>query len=611
MKKIGYLFGCFIAVFLFVMAVKPVTAAAAAASFQVSSDTVTQGGLVTVTVSVSSDAGIGGYQCAIVYDSDKLEWVTDANLGGGGGRVTYVEYNVDGAKQDSFSLQFRALAVGTASVSVEDSSYLQAFDTNLNDLSVSAGSGSVKITAPAVASGNCNLKSLSLYGVDENGDTEAVSFTPGFSSGVTEYNANVPYDVLYYAVQASAEDKNAAVYTSGVELSEGTNTTVITVEAENGDTKTYYIYTRKAEKPPVDNSMLQVTVDGTAYVIQRDFDDSVLPEGFEKNTLVYKEQTVECGVSLNKELTVLYLQKEDGTGGKLFIYEDAKNAFRGLVQLGMKQKTYTILEKEPDSVPEGFEKKEVTVAGNKLSLWQRGDFCLIYAFNQDGAKSWYLYDTKELTVQRFDASLFGLGSVTVDKEEDTQITEPTAETTATATDAGNWYNRYKDIREKQKQERKIWTAVTIALSAVAILCLVITAAVIVKQRKKDKDSVNKDLLDGEPLGEGLLCDTSENLKKTELDEEMTGIQSQSGMLPKQETSENAANVTAEELQEEIDEGSIESAMEQLVSDVIMESEKEIEPADRKQADLPKEQAEVSKEQSENKAEDSLDLFEIF
>lgn len=606
MKKICYIFGCFLAAFLFMAAVKPISAFAATASFHVSSDTVTQGGLVTVTVSVSADAGIGGYQCAVVYDSDKLEWVTDANLGGGGGRITYVEYNADGAKQDSFTIQFRALAVGTASVSVENSSYLQAFDTNLNDLSVSAGSGSIKITAPAVASGNCNLQSLSLYGVDEKGDTKAVSFTPGFSSGVTEYNANVSYDILYYAVQASAEDKNAAVYTSGVDLSEGTNTTVITVEAENGDTKTYYIYTRKAEKPPVDNSMLEVTVGGTAYVIQRDFDDSVLPEGFEKSTLVYKEQTVECGVSLNKEMTVLYLQKADGTGGKLFGYEADGNALKAFVQLGMKQKTYTILEKEPDSVPEGFEKKEVTVAGNKVSLWQRGDFCLIYAFNQDGAKSWYLYDVKELTVQRFDASLFGLESVTVDKEADTQMTEPSEETAATATDAGNWYNRYKEIREKQKQERKIWTAVTIALSAAAIVCIVITAAVIVKRRKKKGDS-----LDGEWSDEELLNvnPEKEDDEKAESGEEKTGAPSVPESIFKPETAEGSAGMT--ELEEEIDEGSIESAMEQLVSDVMVESEEEAVPEEKKQTNFSKKETGTSKEKIENKPDDSLDSFEIF
>lgn len=595
MKKTGYLFGFFVAAILFLAAGKPITAFAATASFQVSSDTVTQGGTVTVKISVSSDVGMGGYQCAILYDSDKLEWVPDANMGGGGGRVTFVEYNVDGAKQDSFTIQFKTLATGTASVSVEDSSYLMAFDTDLNDLSVSAGSGSIKITAPASYSDNCSLKSLSVYGVDENGNSAEVSFTPGFSSEVTEYNASVSYDVLYYAVQASAEDKGAAVYISDVELSEGSNTTVITVEAENGDTKKYYIYTQKAEKPPVDNSMLEVTAEGESYVIQRNFDDSVLPEGFEKSTLVYNEQTVECGISLNKELTVLYLMKEEGTEGKFFIYDAAANTFRALVRLGMKQKTYTILENEPESVPEGFEKKEVVIDGNKLSLWQKGDFCLFYAVSQDGVKDWYLYDTRDLTVQRFDASFFGLQTVAAG---DTSVTEVSAEPEATATDAGNWYSLYKDIRENQKQERKIWTAVTIVLAAAVILCLVITAAVIVRYRKKN-DDVYDEVLSCEEFPDTGLPDekhSDENPENDGFDREETNKgEKPENALSEQEIAEEAVNIAEAELQEEVDEETIELAIEELVSDMAAGTGKEKAP----------------EEKSEDEADDSLDLFEIF
>ena len=89
-------------------------------------------------------------------------------------------------------------------------------------------------------SDNANLKSL----VVEN-----FNITPNFSSDVTEYTLEVTSEVTELKISAEPEDSNATVTVEGEkELKEGENTVVISVNAEDGTTKSYEIKVTKKEE---------------------------------------------------------------------------------------------------------------------------------------------------------------------------------------------------------------------------------------------------------------------------------------------------------------------------------------------------------------------------
>jgi hypothetical protein len=83
-----------------------------------------------------------------------------------------------------------------------------------------------------VPSSNANLKSVTL---------SAGILTPLFDPSVTEYAAYVPYEQQSITVGGEAEDGNAGVMGEERELVVGENRLKITVTAENGSTKEYFV----------------------------------------------------------------------------------------------------------------------------------------------------------------------------------------------------------------------------------------------------------------------------------------------------------------------------------------------------------------------------------
>ena len=149
-----------------------------------------------------------------------------------------------------FSATFRvnaALETGTAlSVSVAG----VTLSNGQQDMNLGSAVYSTNIARPL--SGNCNLASLTV---------DSVAISPVFSSNVTQYSASVPFEVSSLNVVALAEDANAKVSVYNPQLEPGATTTLqITVTAENGATKSYFLYVSRAQDPnyvPSNNSRLK------------------------------------------------------------------------------------------------------------------------------------------------------------------------------------------------------------------------------------------------------------------------------------------------------------------------------------------------------------------
>ena len=155
-----------------------------------------------------------------------------------------------------------------AKVEYTKSYTLKENSTTTISIKVTAESGAtktytVKVTRPKdpnyVPSANANLSSLTVTGQ---------TLSPAFSSSVTAYTVDVPFQVSSVKVTAKAQDSKAKVSVSGGSslVAGQDNKITVTCTAENGTKKVYTIIVKRAEGsdetlPPVDTDTTVPPVD--------------------------------------------------------------------------------------------------------------------------------------------------------------------------------------------------------------------------------------------------------------------------------------------------------------------------------------------------------------
>lgn len=228
-------------------------------------DTVRAGDTITLTFKLNG-TGIFGASGTLSYDSSQLElkgtdvkvkspWAVEFN---GDNFVAY-DNNLENPinKETSlFTVKFKvksSVAVGTkisvsyTNVAASDGSA----DANIGKVTYSA-------TIAAPKSTDNTLKSLTVSNA---------TISPAFSSDVTAYTAEVPFDVEKLDVKATANDSKAKVSIDSPTLKPGGTTKVtVTVTAESGDKKTYTITVKRAQDPNYvpsgENDLASITVEG-------------------------------------------------------------------------------------------------------------------------------------------------------------------------------------------------------------------------------------------------------------------------------------------------------------------------------------------------------------
>lgn len=432
-----------VTVFLLMILVMKKEVFAADFNAAVSSAEAAQGDTVTVTVSFSSGTNIGAYAMKLTYDANILEYSSGADGGGGGTLQFYNDYVNSTSK--TYTISFQAKAAGTSALSLETISV--PCDTEANDMTVKSSGGSVTVSSPASYSSNNNLAALNVALVYEDGSTKSVDLSPAFSAETTAYNLSIGENVARLSLDVSAEDGKAAVKVSGTRMDPGSNTTTITVTAENGDVKKYIIYTEKAvsreettpeettapeettveettapeettaeestegEETPKDP--LEITLNGKKYAAANIPEGFELPEGYETAQMNYKGSELVGAKGLSTNLQLLYLIDQETQEGVLYIYDEEKEAFMPFISVAIRQHMYTILD-----IPEGidlpfhgtlgkeYQKISIDIEGKSVQAlkYDVEDFYLIYAMNWEGEYYLYFYDAKEGTMLRYQYS---------------------------------------------------------------------------------------------------------------------------------------------------------------------------------------------------------------
>ena len=232
MNKIKKLLA-FIGVLAMCIALIPVYYAKAdeQASISISSASGTVGSTITVTVTISASDVIDVASVPVSYDNSIIKPVGAGNTG----VVSFALLDASAyGSNESISMQFEVIAAGTTTLSVAGDAKISV---NGERATVSSSSsGKVTGRAPASYSSDNTLKSLQI---------SPGTLSPAFSSDRTTYNATVDADVTELVVSAAANDSAAKISISGRRMDPGSNTTTITVTAEDGSVKKYIIYTTR------------------------------------------------------------------------------------------------------------------------------------------------------------------------------------------------------------------------------------------------------------------------------------------------------------------------------------------------------------------------------
>lgn len=387
------------------------------AKVSVSTGTVEENEKVTITVKITSESEIGVSQVWLKYDKSVVSYYDGGDSEGDTGLVRLFDSIDSGSSKEIIrTVTFVGKNPGETVITVTDDSEILEY-TSEDDMSITTTPGKITVTAPAVASGDNTLKSINIYGINTDGKSSKLTFKPGFSGDTTEYAIDVSADIEKLSVVATTSHNKAKVKISGLKLSTGDNVTTITVTAENGDSKKYFIYTKKEkgeeettkepegkDNPDLTDKYIEITINDKKMNILKEIDESILPEGFEVTDMTYGETSINAGKGLSKNLVIIYILDENKENGALYIYDDKNNKFYPMVNILTGNKMYTIVNTpEEFNIPEGFVSTTISIDGKETSAWSYGDisdFVYLYAMNWDGECAIYCYDTVEKTIQR-------------------------------------------------------------------------------------------------------------------------------------------------------------------------------------------------------------------
>lgn len=360
---------------------------------------------VTVQASEPEDPSVPP-EISVTYNSDVLEYAgADIEIGGGGGLITFSGL--------SATLTFTAVQTGNVNIAAEA----------LIDEATVLGNAMVTVGA----NGGAGLSSDATLHILQMDPGQLV---PEFSSDVTEYQIVIGNDVTDITVSGAVSDPSAQITAaSGFKnLKEGTNQAVITVTAADGSMLTYHFTIVRGEAAPEEadeesdgqeeetapendrvSEGLNVTLDGTAHVVQSVIPEEILPEGCTKTTSTFNGKPVEAAVYEKGGLTLLYALKAGSDEGDFFVYNESTGKMHLFAQIFSIENRYIVPIEAQNTPPAYF--KEGQMPWNEFvlpafvltdtSVENADVFYLLYAVSNEGERGFYLYDMVEGTYQRF------------------------------------------------------------------------------------------------------------------------------------------------------------------------------------------------------------------
>ena len=474
-----------LALLLCVMTALAPAAGAASADIMFSDPSVIVGS--TATVNVYSTTDVAGVDLTLVYDADYLTYtgfsggLGNASVQDKGGSLSIVDYNGSGAARFSLNLSFTAKKIGQTTIrptacTVSDGG------GDFIDTEYASHSACVTVTS---ASTDCTLRALYI---------EPGTLSPGFSAGTTSYSVTVPNSATWLAVTPVKND-NAATYTiSGNDwLNVGLNYVTVTVTAGNGAQRTYTLAVTRlgaeAAQQAKDNTVdtapevvpVTVKTDSGAELTVGQFTAENIPAGFEGTELTIGENKVSAIRSKDGRRTALWCASVGGES--FYLYDESSGTVTPMDTVTAPGGTYTILNVTLLSSlpPEGCRVGTLRIGEREVSAFvpeESAEYAILYAVNPAGESGYYLYDTKETTLQRL--GLYG-GSIT----EEGEAPSPTPEATPEAIRLDDDEPEEADAGETEPlRGQKLKTTILAIAAGVFLLVAVVFGVLLLRREEK-------------------------------------------------------------------------------------------------------------------------------
>ena len=379
-------------ILLFLMILLPINVMAASGSIKASTSntkiTLNNNFTVKVTCLITGSSAIGSCEYNLDYDKSKLSIVS------GQDNLTVREWSRDGKGTTmTYTYKFKAIAIGTTSISIKNAK-IGDWDTDKYvDTSVSNLSLTIKEPVIINYSSDNNLKELKVDGFD---------ITPEFNKSTLEYNVIVKADTTKVKINATLNDNKATLKGIGEkEVKEGINSFEIVVTAENDTKKTYKVNITVPEKDPI-----KFVYNNEEYNILRKLPES-LPLNFNTNTININNEEVICLQNEKLNLTLLYLRNKNNK--EAFYIYDVNNKSIKLYN-EVKNNDLSIYLEDNKENKENLFATIVRINGEDIKAYQiqKGskDY-IIYGRNvSTGQRNYYVYDKDNNTISLFNESDF-------------------------------------------------------------------------------------------------------------------------------------------------------------------------------------------------------------
>lgn len=373
---------------------------AASVSVKSNYSSITKGGTVTVTATVSSGSPIVSIEGTLMCK--------------GAGVSSGVNMEFDDVSNSlyskSYSVTVKSSSSGTISCTVTGARITDMSSDswqNLSDKSISITVKEPVYIPPKTYSSNNNLSSL---------EVEGYTITPVFAKDTKEYSIEVPNGTEKVNIKATLEDSTASVSGTGeVSVSEGTNKVEVKVTAENGNEKIYVINITVKELDPI-----EVEINNKKYTIVRKEGVLEVPSNYEKSSIKIGDDDVICYKNEVTGNILVGLKDEDGDS-KYYSYDEKTNKYTLYNGYKIGGINLNILSMPSKEIPSGYNKVVFEYDNNKIEGYQyidknvtyaadggvkSSDFYLIYAVNElSGDEGIYVYDKLEGTIQRYNSNL--------------------------------------------------------------------------------------------------------------------------------------------------------------------------------------------------------------
>ena len=380
--------------------------AAATSTIYCGTKTVKIGGSVSVTVKIKATEEMYATEGYLDYDPKVLKFTSGTSAAADGAGTVKMVGTPGGATEQSHTINFTTIGVGSSGIKFRDASYVGAVKT-----SVSGSSITVSVTDNK--SDNADLSSIKV----SNG-----KLSPSFNKNTTKYKVLVGNTVKSCTITAIAADKGAkvAVTPNTSSLNVGDNTRTITVTAQSGKTKVYtVVITRSKEGDASSDSSnssegtsssteeknpLEAELGGETYTVLTETTEKPIPAGFVENKVKYNEIEVKTAKTEDGKMELYFLKNNDTGAVDYYLLDDETKTFKLLSYFTINNKMYIVSKEGMKGTVEGYYKTNVILGNTSVeaftSLDERlSDFYIIYCFT-DGKYGYYSYDMAEATIQR-------------------------------------------------------------------------------------------------------------------------------------------------------------------------------------------------------------------